>query len=148
MLEKGYMANAVVVELIQRIRELFLLPDESTPIQISRLEQFKSDRAGYDRLARASADQFGKNTVEEWLQGLTVESDVDPNFTVAVCASATPDYLKSGFTGKYIPKDKRVVTETGIYNIDELRQLIMSSNGTLTCPNTGKPIAVPDRVRK
>ena len=140
MLEKGYMANAVVVELIQRIRELFLLPDESTPIQISKLEQFKSDRAAYDRLARASADQYGKNTVEEWLQGLTIESDVDPNFTVAVGQSVVPDYLKSGITGKYIPKDKRVMASSGvIYNRDELITLIMSSNHPV-CAVTGKPL--------
>jgi ubiquitin-conjugating enzyme E2 D/E len=139
LIEKGYMASAPVVELIQNIKQLFLMPDLDTPIQLAKLDLWKSNRAEYERLARKSADDFGKNTADEWLHGLAIEQDVPDTFSVVV-KDHVPPYLRSQMSGKAIPRERQVRASSGaIYDREELRQLVTSSRNPV-CVITGKPL--------
>jgi hypothetical protein len=133
------MARTPVVELIQNIKQLFLFPNLDTPIQLSKLGLWKSNKADYERLARKSADDFGKNTPEEWPQGLTIEQDVPDTFSVVV-KDHIPPYLRSQMSGKAIPKELQGRASSGaIYDRDELRELVISSRNPI-CVITGKPL--------
>jgi len=141
MIERGYMTTSVVVEMIQRIRSLFLMPDIDTPIQLAKLDLFKSNRAEYDRRARESTELYGMNSPEEWLAGLTIESDVPADFGIEV-GTVIPDYLKSQISGKYIPREQRVTGPGGmVYDRAELQLL---RNGAGTDPCTGLRLGVDD----
>jgi ubiquitin-protein ligase len=141
MIEKGYMSTTPVVELLQRIRELFLMPDTDTPLQPAKLDLWNRNRAEYERLARQSAQRFAKSSLDEWLEGLYIENDVDPTFTLTINPDAgVPPYLRSQITGKFIPIAKQYKASSGvIFDIDEFKQLITSQADPI-CPITGKPL--------
>jgi hypothetical protein len=143
LIERGYVSSKPVVELLQHIRELFVLVDEETPIQLDKLFQYKERRAEYERMARASCGN-AKSKIEEWYDEKFVEQNVPEDFTVAVPeGAAVPPYLRSGRDNKVIPKDRQVRTKEGvIYDKDELRHLLSSDHPV--CQVTGNDLAPAD----
>jgi ubiquitin-protein ligase len=141
MLERGYMSVTPVVELLQNIKQLFLIPDETTPLQPAKLALYKADRAEYQRKALASAQAVAKATLEDWTRDLYISDDVPADWSLAINPDAgVPPYLRSGVTGKFIPVEKRVVASTGVvYDRDDLRQLLTSSPNPI-CVITGRPL--------
>jgi hypothetical protein len=70
-LERGYVPNAIVFKMMQSVKQLFLIPDNETPVQLTKLELFRENRDMYDHLARVSCETQAKNSPEEWLAGIT-----------------------------------------------------------------------------
>jgi hypothetical protein len=136
------MSSTPVVQLLQNIRELFLIPDVNTPLQPAKLDLWNRNRAEYERLARQSTQRFAKSSLEEWLSGLYIENDVDPTFSLTINPDAgVPPYLRSQITGKFIPIDRQYKASSGaIYDRDEFKQLLITSRPNPICPITGKPL--------
>jgi ubiquitin-conjugating enzyme E2 D/E len=140
VIEKGYMPTMPVVELIQTIKQLFLMPDLSTPLDMAKFFQYRDARAQYERLAAESTRLYGKNTVDEWIAGLSVEATVPDNYSIEV-GEQIPPYLRSGFTGKFIPKERRIVGPGGVVmDRAEVKQLLTTADAPV-CAITGKPLA-------
>jgi ubiquitin-protein ligase len=141
VIEKGYMPNMPVVELLQTIKQLFLIPDMTTPLDIVKFFLYRDNRVLYERRARRSTADHAKATVEEWLSGLTIEDDLPSSYAIEVGAQIPP-YLRSGLTGKYIPKERRVVSANGVvYDRAEVRRLLAVTDSPV-CAITGKPLIV------
>jgi hypothetical protein len=132
-----------VVELLQHIRELFVVVDESTPIQLDKMFQYKERRAEYERLARDSCRNAMDN-LSDWYDLRNVEQSVPDDFSVAVPeGAAIPPYLRSGRDNRVIPRERQVKTKEGIiYDRDEFRQLLMSNNPI--CQVTGHELKPSD----
>jgi ubiquitin-conjugating enzyme E2 D/E len=142
VIEKGYMPTMPVVELVQALKQLFLLPDLSTPLDIEKYFQYRDARGEYERLARESA-AAAKDTAEEWIADRTVEKDVPDDFSIDV-GEQIPPYLRSGFTGKFIPKERRVTGKGGmVYDRVEVQARIAAHDAPL-CPVSGRPLIQED----
>jgi ubiquitin-conjugating enzyme E2 D/E len=140
VIEKAYMPNMPVVELVQTIKQLFLMPDLTTPLDIVKFFQYKDNRAEYERLAAESTRANAKDQADDWIKDLSVERDVPETYTIEV-GEQIPPYLRSGYTGKFIPKERRVVGPGGIvYDSAEVKQLISNAVSPI-CAITGKPLA-------
>lgn len=84
-----------------------------------------------------------KTATGEWLTGFSIETDVPGGYSIDV-GEQIPPYLRSGYSGKYIPKERRVVGTGGIvYDCNEVRQLLAASDASLS-PITGKPLRFDD----
>jgi ubiquitin-conjugating enzyme E2 D/E len=137
VIEKGYMPIMPVVELLQTIKQLFLVPDTTTPLDIEKYFQYRDARPEYERLARESG-AAAKNTVDEWIASLPVRREVEGNFSIVV-GEQIPPYLRSAFTGKFIPKERRKTAPGGIvYDVVDLKTQI--ARGRELCPITGHPL--------
>jgi ubiquitin-protein ligase len=136
-IERGYVPRALVIDLIQTVKQVFLIPDTNTPVQAMKWTMFKDQRMEYDRLAWESAVREARNSPEEWLAGLGLSDDVPAGFKLDQLVFV-PAHERSPFTGEPIPIDKRILSSTGIfYNRDELRQYILSTPNPI-CAVTGK----------
>jgi hypothetical protein len=123
--------------MIQLVKQLFLIPDEESPVQLSKLALFREDRANYDRLARESCRTQAKNSPEEFLSGIKVSDAVPRDFQLEQ-VTFVQQCERSPFTGEPIPKDKQVHASSGlIYHVDELKQYIASTVSP-RCAITGK----------
>jgi ubiquitin-conjugating enzyme E2 D/E len=143
VIEKGYMPNMPVVELLQTIKQLFLIPDTTTPLDMAKLFQYKDQRAEYDRLARQSTAAEAKPTAEDWYRDLSIERDVPDTYSIQI-GEQIPPYLRSGFSGKFIPKERRAVGPGGVvYDRAEIDQIRAASDAPI-CPITGKPLITDD----
>jgi hypothetical protein len=121
------------------IKQIFLTPDETTPIELTKMFQFKQNRADYDRLARESSRVSAKDSPEAFLAGLTVRDDTPKTFKLDV-ETVVPPWMRSPFTGMPIPPDKQYKTSNGVlYHKDELRQHLAASDSPI-CVVTGKPL--------
>jgi ubiquitin-protein ligase len=137
LIERGYVQSALVFEMIQSIKQLLLVPDEYSPVQLSRLALFREDRAEYDRRARLSCENEAKNSPYEWLAGLDVSDGVPPGFALQR-VTFVQQFERSPFTGDPIPKGKQIKASSGIlYHRDELKQYIASTPNPV-CAVTGK----------
>ena len=141
ILEKGYRADAVVVELLQSIRQLFVFPDPSTAIQIPRLEQYKNNPDEYFRLARQSADLYAKPTLDDWLRGLVIEDKVASDFSLGFSVDATPPYLKPKINGPLPVRGTRATASHGTTWDEEELRIYLALDGVN--PATGKPTRLP-----
>lgn len=131
MIEKGYMSTDRVVDLIQRIKELFARALEDTPIQIEKLMIYKLNRAEYDRRAYESTRNNAKNTYEEWIEGITVINEVPSDFDLSP-SKVIPPYMRSVISGKEIDPKKVYVSSTGtIYDIDEFKQMLATNKNPI-----------------
>jgi ubiquitin-protein ligase len=136
--ERGYLQNAIVVEMIQSAKELFVMPEEDTPIQLEMLALFRENKAEYDRRARESCTAQAKGSPEEWLRDLEVV-DAPPDFQLDE-VTFVRQWERSPFTGDPIPKDKQVRASSGvIYHRDELKQYVTTSTSPV-CVITGKKL--------
>jgi ubiquitin-protein ligase/Mg-chelatase subunit ChlD len=137
LIERGYVQSALVFEMIQFVKQLFLIPDEESPIQISKLALFRENRDEYDRLARESCRTEAKNSPEEFMTGITVSDEVPADFQLEQ-VTFVQQCERSPFTGEPIPKDKQIRASSGlIYHVDELKQYV-SSTVNPRCVITGK----------
>ncbi|OHT16241.1 hypothetical protein TRFO_41941 [Tritrichomonas foetus] len=138
VIERGYMSSKSVVEIIQEIQELFLMPAEDTPIQIEILDLYKHNKAEYDRRAKLSAERYAKNSVDEWIKSDTITDNSPAEFKVEVIRDKIPPHLRSQISGK--PISDKVLASSGVfYDREELKQLITSSRLPI-CVITGKPL--------
>ena len=139
IIEKGYISSKHVVEILQEIKELFLLPSIDTPIQIETFDIFQHDKLTYERLAKESADKNAKDDYNDFVGSSLVVDDVPEGFTIEF-TEHVPPYMVSQISGKPLQKNKMVKASTGVYyDKDELRQLV-SSNRNPICVITGKPL--------
>jgi ubiquitin-protein ligase len=139
VIEKGYQETMPIVELVQMIKQLFLFPDLTTVLDINKYFQYQHKRPIYDRLAAKSAHLYAKDSVEEWISGRTVEDDASCSALILV-GEQIPPYLRSAYTGKYIPTERQVRGPRGIvYDQADLKSLAASA-ASLLCPITGKPL--------
>jgi ubiquitin-protein ligase len=137
LIERGYVQSAMVFEMIQSVKQLFLVPDEETPVQLSKLALFRENRAEYDRRARMSCQREAKSSPDEWLVGIAVSDAVPAGFRLDP-VTFVPQCERSAFTGDPIPRDKQVKASSGIiYHRDELKQYIASTANPV-CAITGK----------
>ena len=137
IIEKGYISSKHVVDIIQEIKELFLLPSEDTPIQIETYDLFKNDKEKYLKLAKESADKNAKDDYNDYIGSSLVVDDVPSDFTISF-TDHVPPYMLSQISGKPISKEKMVKASSGVYyDKDELRQLV-ASNKNPVCVITGK----------
>jgi ubiquitin-conjugating enzyme E2 D/E len=135
-IEKGYQATMSIVEVVQTVKQLFVIPDTTTVLDIAKYFQFRDARAEYDRLAAKSTRLYAKDSLEEWIADLMVEQDVPETFSIEI-DEQIPPYVWSGFNGKYIPKKRRVVgLDSIIYDRAELEKLLTTS-GVPICAITG-----------
>jgi ubiquitin-conjugating enzyme E2 D/E len=125
IIDRGYVSAMPVIELLQHIKELFVVVDEGTPIQMDKLFQYKEKRAEYERMARDSC-RNAKDNLSDWYDLRNVEQSVPEDFTVAVPeGERVPPYLRSGRNNRVIPKVRQVRTAEGIiYDRDERRRLL------------------------
>jgi ubiquitin-protein ligase len=138
-LERGYGPNSNVVELIQTIKQVFLIPEEGTPVELTKWFQFKHNRAEYDRLAAESCRTRAKDRPDEFLTGIAIKNQVPAGFKLEA-EVIVPAWKRSAFTGMPIPLDKQVMASSGIlYHIDELRQHLASTANPI-CVVTGKEL--------
>ena len=139
IIEKGYISSKHVVNIIQEIKELFLLPSIDTPIQIETLDMFKNQKDKYEELARKSSEENAKDDYNEYIGKALVIDEVPEGFTIEFHDNIPP-YMLSQISGKPLQKGKTVIASSGaLYDKDELKQLV-SSNRNPICVITGKPL--------
>jgi ubiquitin-conjugating enzyme E2 D/E len=138
-IEKGYQATMPIVEVVQTVKQLFLIPDTTNVLDIAKYFQHRDCESEYNRLAAQSARLYAKDSVEEWIAELSVEQDIPEAFSIEV-GEQIPPYLRSAFSGKYIPKERRVVAPGGvIYDREELNNRRTTTDAPI-CPVTGNSL--------
>ena len=139
LIEKGYISSKPVVDIIQEIKELFLMPSEETPIQIETYDLFKNNFEKYEELARKSTEKNAKDDYNDYICSALVADEVPDGFTLKF-SDKVPPYMLSQISGKPLQKDKMVMASSGVYyDRDELKQLV-ASNKNPVCLITGKPL--------
>jgi ubiquitin-protein ligase len=142
-IESGYEPDMTVVELIQTIRQMFLLPDPTTPLDIGKYFEYREQREEYERRAAESTRLHAKNTVEDWLVGLKVETDVPSDDSIEI-GEQIPLGAMSAFIGTFIPKEKLVETtldRAGLLVYDRARVTRWLAPAVDPIPKiTGKPL--------
>jgi ubiquitin-protein ligase len=139
IIEKGYTPKLTAVELIQSIKQLFVMPDTSTPLDIVKWLQYKGNRREYDRLALESARRFAKDTADEWIADLCVERDVPDDFSIEI-GEQIPRDSRTVADPKFIPKERREVSKGGLVsNLADLLQLKADAD-VPRCQITGRPL--------
>jgi ubiquitin-protein ligase len=135
-LTREYRPSTRAVELIQQVREVLVIPNVESPVQLVVFDMYRHNRQQYRQKAVESC-QKAKSSPEEWLAGLQVTEKVPLTFSLGELDYA-PQWERSVFTGEAIPKADQVVSSTGaIYHREELRRYITSSTNPI-CPITGR----------
>ncbi|OHT12808.1 hypothetical protein TRFO_17281 [Tritrichomonas foetus] len=149
IIEKGYISSKHVVDIIQEIKELFLLPNPETPIKIETRDVFQHDPEKYKRLARESAEKYAKDSYQEYLEKAFIIDEVPDDFKVSFDEGHIPQYMMSQISGKFLdPKSPDTIkSSTGVYyDRNELKQLVTSNKNPI-CVVTGKPLTeTPDDI--
>lgn len=139
ILEKGYMPSRHVIDIIQMIKELFVVPSLENPVQIEILETFMEDLGKYNILARKSAQEVGKNDFKEFLpQRVSILDSVEKDFKFTFDKDHVPPYMISQISGRVI-KDPVMASSGVYYERAELRQLVTCHKNPI-CYITGKPL--------
>ena len=139
IIEKGYISSKHVVEILQEIKELFLLPNTDTPVEIKIYNIFLNNPDRYQRFARNSTNDNAKDDYKDYIKDVYIDDSVNPKFTLDF-EKHIPPYMRSQISGREIPPERRVISSTGvIYDREELKQLI-SSNRNPICVVTGEPL--------
>ncbi|KAK8884978.1 hypothetical protein M9Y10_044105 [Tritrichomonas musculus] len=134
IIEKGYISSKHVIDILQEIKELFLLPNADTPIKLETLDTFKNNYAEYERLARKSSQDNAKDNYEDYITA-HVDDTVPDDFS-ATFEKHVPPYMISQISGKQIKNP--ILASSGVYyDKDELKQLV-TSNRNPRCIITGK----------
>jgi ubiquitin-conjugating enzyme E2 D/E len=136
VIERGYVASANTVELIQIVKGMFIEPDDTTPVQLTKAALYKDSRQEYLNLARQSTAREARNNPRDFFTG--DPSDQVPADFQLEQMTIVPQWERSPFTGDPIPKDKQIRASSGVlYNRDELKQYILSTQNPI-CQVTGK----------
>jgi hypothetical protein len=121
----------MVVELIESIKQFILISDPTTTQEMVKWIQYKDQRREYERLAVESTRRFATNMADKWIADLTVEKDVPEQI---------PPYLKSGMTGKYILKERRVAGKGGIISTRADLLALKVAAEVAFCSIAGRPL--------
>ena len=141
IVEKGYMPACRVLNIIQEVKELFVIPNTDTPIQIEILETFLKDQQVYYDKAKKSAEEVGKENYEEffpkrtYVQGLSDDED-ETQIGLDYDQENTPLFMISQVYGGTI-RDPVLASSGVFYEREELIQLVASSSNP-TCVVTGR----------
>ncbi|OHT11426.1 hypothetical protein TRFO_19161 [Tritrichomonas foetus] len=138
--EKAYISSKHVVDILQEIKELFLMPDETTPIRNELFDIFHNNREEYNRLATESSERIAKDDYQEYIKSYKIH-DAPDDFKVQL-GNYIPPYMLSQISGKVLDPNSpnTVKASSGIYyDRNELKQLVSSSK-TPICVVTGKPL--------
>ncbi|KAK8896924.1 hypothetical protein M9Y10_014850 [Tritrichomonas musculus] len=139
IIEKGYISYVHVIDILQQIKELFLIPCPVTPIQIGILETFMSDNKEYERLAKESAQKVGKDKYEDFLPpNKHIQNEVDDRYKLTFDGANVPAYMVSQISGRVIKDPVRSSTGV-IYEREELRQHVKANQNPI-CVITGRPL--------
>lgn len=137
IIESGYFPSIHVIDIIQQIKGLFLIPDIESPLNIEAYGMYLNNYENYERLALESAKNNGKDDFHDYISSTTIANNVPTDFKVDV-KDHYPLYLLSQITGKTIKNDKMIKASSGVYyDKDELRNIIASSKNPV-CAITGK----------
>ena len=140
IIEKNYISSKPVIDIIQEIKLNLMLPnvESAAQVDIDILYNHPDGMEEYERLAKESAQNVGKDNYEDFIQGCYINKDVDPNFTVEFDRSNPPPYMRSVISGR-VYKDPVDIGGGRLYERNELKQLV-SSNINPLCRHNGKPI--------
>ena len=130
-----------MADILQQIKQIFLIQSPDWAINIEILETFIHDRVAYIEKAKESALKVGKNNYKNFFQKNTIiSSDVSGKFTPTFDNEhVIPSYMLSQVSGRVLKDPVRVPSVGQIYDSEELRQLI-ATNRNPTCIVTGLPI--------
>jgi hypothetical protein len=118
---------------------MFLTPDETTLIELTKWFQFEENRAEYNRLAANSCQMNAQNSLADFLAGVQVKDQAPSTFNLEA-ETVIPARKRSPFTGLPIPPDKQFRTSNVIlYDRDDLRQHLPASANPI-CVVKGKPL--------
>jgi ubiquitin-protein ligase len=135
-LTREYLPSTRAVELIQQVREVLVIPNVESPVQLVVFDLYRKNRQKYDQKVAESC-QNAKNSPEEWMAGLRVADGVPSDFSVGDMSYA-PQWERSVFTGEPIPRADQVISSTGVvYHREELRRYIAATPNPI-CPITGR----------
>ena len=143
IVEKGYMSSCRVLNIIQVVKELFIIPSTDTPIQIEILETFLTNQELYYKKAKESAMEVGKDNYEDfypqrtYVQGLNDDED-ETNLRLDYDQEQTPLFMISQIYGGTI-RDPVLASSGVFYEREELLQLVSSSSNPI-CVITGRPL--------
>jgi hypothetical protein len=138
-LARGYNPSVRAVELIQQIREILLVPDERSPVQLVSFDLFQRNKAEFRRRAIRSSQENAADSPAACLANLEVSDRVPADFVLEEL-TVTPQWERSAFTGEAIPIEKQMIASSGvIYHRDELREHIASTPNA-KCVITGLPL--------
>lgn len=138
IIQNGYKSSKNIWNIIQEIKELFLLPSTYTPCRLEAYNMFMNDRFQYDKLARESS-QNAKDNFEDYITDSLVLDDVPNDINLNFNPKKhVPHYMLSQISREKLQKDKMILASSGVYyDKDELKKII-SSNQNPVCAITGK----------
>ena len=79
-LEKSYHPLIHVVEYLEDLKELFILPNLKSANQLEKLDLFINNPKKYEKLARQSARDNARENYVDFLKGVHVNDSVDDDF--------------------------------------------------------------------
>lgn len=134
LIQKGYDSSIHVVDIIQQLLELFLLPSDETPVQFEVYDLYRNNRTQYDKLARESC-RNAKDKIDDYIDDSLVSDEVPKDFNPE---KHFPQYMMSQISVEKRHTEKIVMASSGVfYYKDELRELVSSSENPV-CTITGK----------
>ena len=141
ILEKGYISSFHVVDILQQIKEIFLMPRIEWAISIEILGTFRDDVNEYNRLAHESAINVGKDDYKDFFpKNIDIQDNVDDNYKLTFDGfKDVPNYMVSQISGR-VYKDPVIPPSCGqVYEREELKQIV-AQNSNPVCYITGLPI--------
>lgn len=143
IVEKGYMPALHVYNILQEVKELFLMPNKDSAIQIEILQTYLEDPDLYYKKAKESAETVGKPNYKDFFHKNTYIMDdaEDSNDRISLdcgCGGRTPLFMISQVYGRAI-RDPVLASSGVFYERSELIQLVSSSSNPI-CVITGKEL--------
>lgn len=140
LLNQSYEPKLHVFNILQSLKEIFIIPSLECPLRIDALELYRSDynHESYYAAAKESAEKVGKNDYNEFISEYSkIYDDVDRDLTDT---DKIPPYMMSQISGKPIDRNSMVMASSGVYyDRNELIQLLRSNPNPI-CVITGKPL--------
>lgn len=136
IIEDRYVTSKNVFEILQELKETFLLADSDFIFSLDLYFIYKNDPKEYERLAKESAEKNAKDDYNEYFT-IEPENDIPDDFHFDR-DRIHPAYMKSQITGKVLDREQMVVSSSGVlYDKNELSRYI-SSRKSPCCIVTGK----------
>ena len=137
ILGKSYTQYKHVTEIIQEIKELFLVPSIDTPVNIESYIMFLNNREQYYRRVMISTSSDAKNDYKKYIDDVIIVNEVPPDI-IFEQFDFTPTCRISPISGKTIKKENLFLASSGVYyDKNELIQLLKTSKNPI-CAITGK----------
>lgn len=101
-LYNSYDPQLHMIDIIQNIKVLFVIPFEDCPLRIDALDDYMNDKSLYMRKAKESAKNVGKNDYHEFLAHHSfINDDVSNDFKIEI-TDHIPPYMMSQISGEPI----------------------------------------------